>query len=184
MIPQQPIALPIVQRAAPLPASINAWQTAGASTTDPALPITSINDMPAHVVSDPIYVGLPRTILPIVQRPPVSTLVGPSDASTPSSTPTSTTPAGADTTNSGGAGLAGNGPLANALAAMLGGGSMQSPLDAVSSPSTAALEALQPAQGSTQSASNPAAIVVVLGGLAAVGTFLYLRHKHGAPQHE
>lgn len=84
--------------------------------------------------------------------------------------------AGTGSSNSGGAGLAGNGPLIDALTGALTGGGMENPLDAVSSPSTAALEALQPTAGTTQSSSNPALLFAVLG-IAAIGVVFILERK-------
>jgi hypothetical protein len=85
---------------------------------------------------------------------------------------------GGATPNTGGAALAGDGPTIAALLSMLGGG-YQSPLDAANSPSTAALEALQPTQAatSTNTTSNAALVAVVLGAAAIGGVYLYQRNK-------
>jgi hypothetical protein len=80
--------------------------------------------------------------------------------------------------NSSGAGLAGNGPLVDALTQMLAGsGAGGAGYDASASPSTAAVEALAPQAQQTTSASNPAAIVVVVAIALAIGAFLYFKHK-------
>jgi len=110
----------------------------------------------------------------------VSSFFGGSNAGNPPP-PQNTNPGSGGTQqgNSGGAGLSGNGPLIDALTALLGGGGGQSPLDASSSPSTAALQALQPSSGQTSGTSNPALIIAIVGALA-IGAWLYFKHKHGA----
>lgn len=149
-------------------------------------------------IERPIYENLPKPInrtgkpvytLPIIIRSGGENTTGGSKggvaqggtapASTATTTGTGTAPA--TPTNTGGAALAGNGPLIDALTSALSGGGMENPLDAASSPSTAALEALQPTQAQTSATSNPALLVAVLG-VAAIGVaYVVVQHKKKTP---
>ncbi len=74
-------------------------------------------------------------------------------------------------TNTGGAGLAGNGPLIDALTSAFNGGGSGS------QSTQAALGSLQPVTSQTSSSSNPVAMILVVGVLAAVGAWYYFTHK-------
>jgi hypothetical protein len=136
---------------------------------------------PRTIATSPaIMSSAPRTTLPVSERAPIETTGGSTGGlSSGGSTPSTSTPP----TNTGGAGLAGNGPLIDALTAALSGGGFQSPLDAMSSPSTAALQSLQPTatQTSTSSAGNPALLLII--GAIALGAIVWyvLKHKKKKP---
>lgn len=140
-------------------------------TTSPAAP--RISDLPGLVAQH--TETTPTAAPPSTSVPGSTTGAVGSGGTASSSDPTGSTTA----TNSGGAGLSGNGPLIDALTALLGGGQMQSPLDAVSSPSTAALSALAPTSAQTSSTSDPAVIVLVVGIVAIGGVWAYFKFvKH------
>lgn len=161
-------------------------------------------DMPMHLIPGALSGALPGDVSPIPSPGRQTDILPTSPPSSPITSlpgqrgaaidPTSVTPTtdtvappatpgttdNTNTTNAGGAGLAGNGPLIDALTSAFGGGGYQSPLDASSSPSTAALEALQPTSGATSTSGNPTLEILIVLGAIAIGAWLYFKHKKPA----
>lgn len=85
--------------------------------------------------------------------------------------------------NTAGAGLAGDGPLVQALTDALNQGS-QSPADAAlpggAGSSGSALDSLTPVAQPTAASSNPALVVLIALGAAGIGGWYYFTHKKGA----